>query len=153
MRKMTALLALVMTSSGFPGVAAADTCELHIEANDQIQFNKSELVVPADCDTIALTLEHTGELPVEVMGHNWTLTRTADWKTVAQAGAGAGLENEYLPQDEKKELIIAYTDMIGGGETTGVTIDVSELEKGGDYTYFCSFPGHWATMNGKLVVE
>jgi azurin len=43
--------------------------------------------------------------------------------------------------------------MIGGGESTSITFDVSELEKGGDYTYFCSFPGHWGTMNGKLVVK
>ena len=30
---------------------------------------------------------------------------------------------------------------------------VRGLQRGGDYTYFCSFPGHWNVMRGKLVVE
>ena len=30
---------------------------------------------------------------------------------------------------------------------------VSGLEAGGDYTYFCSFPGHFVLMNGRFIVE
>jgi azurin len=43
--------------------------------------------------------------------------------------------------------------VIGGGEETTITIDISGLEAGGDYTYFCSFPGHFVLMNGKFIVE
>lgn len=131
--------------------ALAKTCELSITGNDQIQYNKSELVVEADCTQVKLTLEHVGKLSIEQMGHNWTLTRTADWKDVARTGQGAGLENDYLPKNDDR--IIAHTDVIGGGETTSITFDRSQLEKGGDYTFFCSFPGHWANMNGKLIVK
>jgi azurin len=41
--------------------------------------------------------------------------------------------------------------VIGGGETTTVTFPTSKLKKGGDYTFFCSFPGHWSIMKGKLT--
>lgn len=142
-----ALLGLAAAS----GPAAAQSCELEIESNDQIQYNKDELVVPASCDEVTVTLAHVGKMPVEQMGHNWVLTRTDEYKDVAQKGMRAGLENQYLPQDDDR--VIAATDLIGGGESTSVTIDTSSLESGGDYTFFCSFPGHYGVMNGKLVVE
>ena len=49
--------------------------------------------------------------------------------------------------------IIGATAMIGGGEEIVVTVDISGLEPGGDYTYFCSFPGHYVLMNGKFIIE
>ena len=42
------------------------------------------------------------------------------------------------------------TKVIGGGESDSVTFDVSKLAAGQDYTYFCSFPGHFAMMKGTL---
>jgi azurin len=32
-----------------------------------------------------------------------------------------------------------------------VKFPTSALTKGGDYTFFCSFPGHAALMKGKLA--
>ena len=147
---MRALLTLIVLLA-IAEPAAAGSCRLRIEANDRIQYDRSELVVPAACTEITLTLIHTGRLPVEQMGHNWVLTRTAAYKRVAQQGMRAGLENDYLPPDD--ERIIAATDVIGGGERTSVTFDVSRLEPGADYTYFCSFPGHYGVMNGRLIVR
>ena len=135
----------------FTGTAAARTCEVEITANDQIQFNQSKLTVSSECDKVKLTLKHVGKLSVEQMGHNWTLSKTEHWRDIAQQGQAAGPENEYLPAGD--ERILAHTDMIGGGETASVTFDLSSLEPGGDYTFFCSFPGHWALMNGKFVIE
>jgi azurin len=151
MKKILCLLGVVGVALAFASPAAAKTCELSITGNDQIQYNKSELVVGADCDEVKLTLEHVGQLPVDQMGHNWVLTATPDFKSVAQAGMQAGKEQEYVPAGDDR--VIAHTSMIGGGETTSVTFDTSGLESGGDYTFFCSFPGHYGIMNGKLVVE
>lgn len=150
MKKALAAIALLGLAAA-SGPAAAESCELEIEGNDRLQFNRKELVVPASCDEVTVTLVHVGEMPVEQMGHNWVLTRTAEYKDVAQKGMRAGLENEYLPRDDDR--VIVATDLVGGGESTSVTFDVSVLEPGGDYTYFCSFPGHYGVMNGKLVVE
>ncbi len=151
MKKMLCLLGLAGLALGFAAPAAAKTCELTITGNDQIQFNESELVVGADCDEVKVTLEHVGQMSVDQMGHNWVLTETPDFKAVAQDGMQAGKEQEYVPADDDR--VIAHTSMIGGGETTSVRFDTSELEAGGDYTFFCSFPGHYGIMNGKLVVE
>lgn len=151
MKKMLCLLSLFGLALGFAAPATAKTCELTIAGNDQIQFNKSELVVGPDCDEVKLTLGHVGQMSVDQMGHNWVLTKTSEYKAVAQAGMQAGKEQEYVPADD--ERVLAHTSMIGGGESTSVRFDTSELESGGDYTFFCSFPGHYGIMNGKLVVE
>lgn len=151
MKKMLCLLGLFGLALGFAAPAAAKTCELTITGNDQIQYNKSELVVGSDCDEVKITLEHVGEMSAEQMGHNVVITETSEYKAVAQAGMQAGMEQEYVPSDDDR--VIAHTSMIGGGETTSVTFDASALESGGDYTFFCSFPGHYGMMNGKLVVE
>jgi len=127
----------------------AKTCELSIDSTDQMTFSAKELTVAADCTEVKLTLHHVGKLAKNVMGHNWVLTKTADYQPVASEGMKAGVDNDYLTPNDAR--VIAHTSLIGGGESTSVTFPVSKLEKGGDYTFFCSFPGHWAVMHGKLV--
>ncbi|HWK52561.1 MAG TPA: azurin [Steroidobacter sp.] len=128
---------------------AAKTCELTIEGNDAMQYNKKSLEVPADCTEVKLTLTHTGKLPAAAMGHNWVLTETSVFQAVDKAGMSAGLQNNYVPKDDAR--VIAHTKVVGGGESTSVTFPTSKLKKGGDYTFFCSFPGHASVMKGKLT--
>ena len=128
---------------------AAKTCNLAIEGNDLMKYNVTELKVGADCTDVELTLKHVGKLPKQTMGHNWVLAQTTDYTAVANAGMAAGLDKDYLPVDDKR--IIAHTKVIGGGESTSVKFPVSKLTKGGDYTFFCSFPGHYGLMRGKLI--
>lgn len=134
----------------FAGPSWAQECDLTITGNDQIQFDKKEMRVSSSCEQVTVTLTHVGQLAANIMGHNWVLTRTADYMPVAQAGQSAGPPN-YLPEND--ERVIAATEVIGGGEEVSVTFDMSELEAGGDYTFFCSFPGHFVLMNGKFIVE
>lgn len=129
--------------------AAGKVCKLEITANDMIQYDKKELKVAGDCATVELTLKHAGKLPVQSMGHNWVLTKTADAGAVANAGMAAGAKNDHVAPNDKQ--VIAHTKLIGGGQTTTVSFPTSKLQKGGDYTYFCSFPGHSAVMRGKLI--
>jgi azurin len=132
-----------------PAQAAGKTCKLAIAGNDMMQFDKKELKVPADCAEVELTLKHSGTLAAATMGHNWVLTKTADVQAVSTAGMGATLKNNYVPAGDKR--VIAHTKIVGGGESTSVKFPTSALTKGGDYTFFCSFPGHAALMKGKLV--
>ena len=63
----------------------------------------------------------------------------------------AGLDNHYIkPEDER---VIAFTNIIGGGEKTSVTFSVDKLKAGEDYTFFCSFPGHIALMKGTVSLK
>jgi azurin len=128
--------------------AADKVCKLQILGNDLMQYDKNELKVDADCTQVQLTLTHTGKLPVQTMGHSWVLTKTPDMQAVLNAGQNAGVQNNYLPTADKR--VLAATKLIGGGQTTSVTFSTSALQKGGDYTYFCSFPGHAALMKGKF---
>jgi len=128
---------------------AAKTCPLAIEGNDLMKYNVTELKVAPDCTEVELTLKHVGKLPKQTMGHNWVLAKTSDYTAIANAGMAAGLDKDYLPADDKR--IIAHTKVVGGGESTSVKFPVSKLTKGADYTFFCSFPGHYGLMHGKLV--
>ena len=148
---MRTLFAIVLLAgSAMCGTAYAQDCNQTIEGNDLIKFNLTEMRVSASCGQVTVTLHHTGMLPAAAMGHNWVLTATADYLAVAQAGNAAGAPN-FLPANDAR--VIAATSIIGGGEQTSVTFDISGLEPGGDYTFFCSFPGHYVLMNGKFIIE
>ena len=148
---MTRIFAVALLAGlALSGEVRAQDCALTVEANDQIQYLQKELRVSASCKEVSLTLKHIGQLDKNIMGHNWVLSATADYQAVAQAGQAAGAPN-FLPANDDR--IIAATDIIGGGEEVSITFAISELEPGGDYTYFCSFPGHFVLMNGKFIIE
>lgn len=121
--------------------------EVVIEGNDQMRFNLSEITVK-EGETVTLTLKHTGKLPKAAMGHNWVLLAAGtDVKTFATEAMKAR-DNEYIP--EGSEQVLAYTALVGGGEE--VTIEFT-APAAGEYDFICSFPGHYALMKGKLIVE
>lgn len=149
MRRSFLGLALI-AGLGLTHQAWSQECSFTIEANDQIQFNQKELKVAKSCKEVTLTLKHVGMLAANVMGHNWVLAATPDFQALATAGQAAGAPN-YLPAGDKR--ILASTNVVGGGQSATVKFDISGLTAGGDYTYFCSFPGHFVLMNGKFVIQ
>ena len=138
-------------TAAFSGPALAQDCAATVSANDAMQFVEKELRISRSCTTFNLTLKHVGTLAANIMGHNWVLTATPDYMAVATAGMTAGAANNYMPPGDARVLVASK--VIGGGEETTISFDASKLEAGGDYTYFCSFPGHFALMSGKLIVE
>ena len=129
---------------------AAPNCTIALEGSDQMQFNLKTVSVSASCTSISIELVHTGKLPVTAMGHNVVISKTADMASVASAGMKAGAAADYVPKDNAS--VIASTSMIGGGGKTSTTFAGSKLTAGGDYSFFCSFPGHSALMKGTVVV-
>ena len=129
--------------------AMARVCAVSIDSTDQMSFSQKELKIAADCTQVKLTLRHTGKLAATTMGHNWVLTRAADYQPVAMAGMRTSLADSYLPKGDAR--VLAHTAVIGGGQSTSVTFSTAKLTKGGDYTFFCSFPGHFAMMKGRFV--
>ena len=65
------------------------------------------------------------------------------------AGMKAPIADSHLPKGDAR--VLAATKIIGGGQSTSVTFPTSKLTKGGDYSFFCSFPGHFGLMKGKLT--
>ncbi|WP_347330599.1 azurin [Marinimicrobium locisalis] len=132
------------------GVQAAD-CEVTVDSNDKMRFDTDRIEMDASCEEFTVHLTHSGSMAENVMGHNWVLSLEEDMKGVVKDATGAGLENDYVKPDD--ERVIAYTEIIGGGEETSVTFDASELSKDASYQFFCSFPGHSSLMKGEFVVK
>jgi azurin len=145
--RTVAAAVLLLANLALPRLAlAADPCRLEISGNDQMQYDKQALSVPASCQQVTLTLQHAGKLPREAMGHNWVLVNGADFNAVVNAGMAAGLANDYVAPGDKR--VLAHTKVVGGGQTTSITFSTSILKPGGDYRYLCTFPGHNALMRG-----
>ncbi|MBS0373758.1 MAG: azurin [Proteobacteria bacterium] len=130
--------------------ALADPCATTIEADDRMQFNTRELLVPADCPTFDVTLRHSGKLAMNIMGHDWVLAKSSDVSAILNAAMAAGTAHGYLPTGDKR--IIAATKLIGGGEVAVAHLDVSALSSSENYTFFCTTPGHATVMRGKFRI-
>jgi azurin len=139
---------IVASAILFASGSAFAACSVDVDGNDAMQFNVKSIEVPKTCTEFTVNLSHSGKLAKNVMGHNWVLTTTADFQPTATDGMAAGLDKDYIKDGDTR--VIAHTKVIGAGEKTSVTFPVSKLAAGGDYTFFCSFPGHWALMKGTL---
>ena len=131
-------------------LAAAQNCSIDLTADDQMKFDRAEVAVSASCPEITINLTHAGKLPVAAMGHNVVVSATPDVQAIATAGMKAGAAGAYVPKSDAR--VLAATPLVGGGGKTTAKLAGSKLKAGGDYTFFCSFPGHSALMRGKLVV-
>ena len=117
-----------------------------LNSSDLMKFDQNELRV-FEGQEITLTLNHTGKMSKEIMGHNFVLLKKkTDLDDFAQR-AMLARENEYIPLGDET---IAYTKMIGGGESDTITFTAP---KKGSYTYICTFPGHYGLMKGVLIVS
>lgn len=146
MRTLFSLLAIF--AFAFTNLAQAqDKVEVTIEGNDRMQFNLDEIKVEAG-QTVVLTLKHVGKLPKAAMGHNWVLlTQGTDIQEFGAAASKAA-GNDYIPEDT--DNVIVNTELIGGGQETTIEFTAPEA---GTYDFICSFPGHYALMKGKFIVE
>ncbi|MEM1433667.1 MAG: azurin [Pseudomonadota bacterium] len=123
-------------------------CAFTVEVGDTLAYNVKEISFPKSCGTATITLTHTGSMMKNVMGHNWVLVEEADKQDIANAALGAGPGANYVPDDER---VIAATELVGGGESSTIEVPLADLE--GSYTFMCTFPGHWAVMQGTLKIE
>jgi len=134
MRIMYLTTILILTS--LSNISFAQDCSQVIESNDAMQFNMKEMRVSSDCQSLTITLKHVGNLPQQFMGHNWVLSTTEDMMPLTGVSMQAGAPN-YLPENDSR--VIAATEMIGGGQESSVTFDISALNSSTEYTYFCTF--------------
>ena len=72
----------------------------------------------------------------------------ATTRTLAEVARNAQKE-QYIPS-AAASLVIAHTRLIGGGESDEVEFTINQP---GVYDFICSYPGHWGTMQGKIVAE
>lgn len=118
-----------------------------LSGNDLMKFDKDEIIVKAG-QKVKLTLRHIGKLDINVMGHNVVILKNGVIPAEFAAKAATERDNAYIPSDSQD--IIAHTELIGGGQVTSIEFDAPEA---GTYEFLCSFPGHFAMMRGKFIVE
>lgn len=140
---------MTFSAKGFTEITELD-CSLVISAGDAMQFNSTKILVRESCAIITVTLMHTGKLPASGMGHNWVLTRETDFRGVVSDGLNAGASNNFLLEGDSR--VLAFTKMIGGGESTAVSFSTESIKVGEKYTFFCSYPGHWGIMKGTFML-
>jgi Azurin len=130
------------------GGDASTTVTLHPKGN-QMKYKETEFTVPADTE-IELVFENTATSPS--MQHNVVLLNEAPsddiFEEVGQAGVKAGANEDYVPDHA---AILAATPISKPGETVSVTFTTPS--EPGDYGYVCTYPGHWAIMQGTMHVE
>ncbi|MEO6069444.1 MAG: azurin [Chitinophagaceae bacterium] len=116
-----------------------------ITANDQLKFDKIEIKVNAG-EKVTLTLTNIGKMPKDAMGHNFILLKDGtDLEAFEKAAIQAP---DHIPTN-MGDAIIAHTKLLGPGESDTIEFTVPA----GDYTFICSFPGHYKSMTGVLTAE
>jgi len=141
--------AAAAAGSDKPAAVVAD-CATEVEGNDMMQFNVGSIAIPASCSEFRITLKHTGQQPVTIMGHNLVVAAAADMQGIETDGISAGAANDYVKPGDTR--VIAHTRLVGGGQSDSVSFPVDKLKSGGPYEFFCSFPGHAALMKGTITV-
>jgi len=130
-----------------PAEVVAKEVSITINAGDDMKFDLAEIKVK-EGQTVKITLNHTGKLAKEAMGHNWALLAQGTIVSDFAAKAMQAKDTDYIPAGATE--VIVHTKLIGGGQTD--TIEFVAPAKG-VYEFICTFPGHSALMKGTFYVE
>lgn len=127
----------------------AKTVTIKPEGNQLRYADTSFTVGPGE--TVNLVFNNTATS--SAMKHNVVVLnkppRQKIFRQVGLAGQKAGAKNDYVPQGHP--AVLAHTALAEPGETVEVTFTAPE--KTGKYGYVCTFTGHWAVMQGTMIVE
>jgi len=128
----------------------AEECKMVISGSDMMKYDSKEINIDQNCKKISVTLKHSGKLPINAMGHNIIFLETKNLqKIISKINMSHGIDNGFIPEMEE---VLFKSKMIGGGQETTFELDPKIFKKGVDYTYLCSFPGHFALMQGKVKI-
>lgn len=130
-------------------VVPTEPITIVLTADDNMHYDQTELHAKPG-QLIKFTLKNIGKLPIEQMGHDFVLLKKGTDIQSFATDAAKSKSDGYFPMEDQAE-VLAHTKMIGGGES--VSIEFTAPTEEGDYPYCCTFPGHWGTMKGFLVVR
>ena len=137
------------TTAASPEAPADGKRVIVLTADDTMKFNLAEIHAKPG-EALRITLKNTGRMPKQAMAHNWVLLQPmADSDFTAFAMAASGKAPDYLPADRAQ--VLAATKLLGAGESD--TIEITAPATPGEYPFLCTFPGHFALMKGKLIVN
>jgi azurin len=124
------------------------TQNIFLQANDDMHFDKELFKIKSN-RKVLLRLKNIGSQKGMSMLHNVViLQKGTDIATFAEEARNAKTDN-YIPS-KLASSIIAHTKQVSAGRSDETTFIIYQT---GVYTFICSFPGHWGTMQGLIVVE
>jgi len=137
------------TETTIPGIEKLSfTDTIRLKAGENMRFD-NELFRVRTGKKIILLFTNTGAKSATSMTHNVVvLKKGTDIADFADAVHNA--KNEQYVPESVAPLVIAHTKMVGGSDSDKIEFT---MEEPGIYDYICSFPGHWGTMQGKIVAE
>ena len=121
---------------------------IEITANDQMKFSVTAIEAKAG-EELKVVLNNQGTLPKEAMGHNFVLLKAGTDVTAFATAAMTAKDTDYVPAS-MKDKVIASIPVQGPKKSGEVTF---KAPAAGEYTYICSFPGHYMLMKGTLTVK
>ena len=142
---------ILFVSLGMLATASvAETRTVEVEGMDSLKYSVTQISAKPG-ERITVKLMNKTSLPPVAMSHNFVLLKKgADPSAFANAAVSAK-DTGYIPKD-MMDKVIAHTELVAGGETKSVTFNAPK--EPGDYTYICTFPGHYASgMKGTLTVK
>jgi azurin len=133
-----------------PAKSASSAKAIKVTGNDQMRFNLTEIKVKAGA-TVVIEMSNIGKLPAAAMSHNFVVLNRPVTAEEFTTFATASSQNPptYIAKDT--DLVLVHTKMLGPGESA--TIEFTAPSTPGEYDFLCTFPGHYVTMHGKLIVE
>lgn len=143
-------LAIALLSVALFQNASAQDAKVEITGNDQMQFSTKAFEV-TEGQKVVLSFKHIGQLPAIAMGHNLVILQPGTAVPTFSAKCAPAKDTGYIPQDaESKKEMVAHTKMLGGGESDEITFTAPAA---GEYPFICTFPGHFAIMQGVMTVK
>lgn len=137
---------LVITASA----RAADAVKLELSADDRMVFSKTSFEVVSG-QKVTLLFKNTGAKGEKSMKHNVVLLKPGNTIVSFAVKCNAAAETGYVPVDkESKEQMVGHVKLIGGGQSATLTFTAGDP---GEYPFFCSSPGHFDKMQGKIIVK
>ncbi len=145
------LIASGCSNSGSPEAASEPAAPgtIVINGDDTMRFDVTAFSVTTGED-VTILFKNIGKLPKEAMGHNLVVLQPGTDLAAFAMAAMTQKDNEYLPPEaEHQAKIIAATKVLGPGEQETITFTAGAP---GEYPFICSFPGHFAIMQGVMTV-
>lgn len=102
---------------------------------DTIRANAGEL--------LSISLNNTDQMP-----HNLVIGKPGSLSVIGAASEKEMGNDNFVPDIE---AVLYSTPIVNPGKTETLTF-IAPAKKG-NYVYLCTYPGHWRTMNGIIIVE
>jgi azurin len=136
-------------TAAVPAPAASGARVVKLTGDDTMKYNITEITATPG-EALRIEMKNVGRMPKASMSHNFVLVKPMSDADIGKLAMDAATKAPtYMPVD--KSAILAHTKLLGPNETDAV--EFKAPTEPGEYPYFCTFPGHFALMRGKLIVK